>query len=86
MLAAVFDRPIATLQTQEGSAYGAALLAMVGSGHYGSVVEACKDAIREKHRVEPDAAMAAAYRRAYPVFRALYPALRQSFQQSDHSR
>jgi hypothetical protein len=36
--------------------------------------------------VEPDAAMAAAYRRAYPVFRALYPALRQSFQQSDHSR
>jgi xylulokinase len=81
VLAAVFDRPIATLQTQEGSAYGAALLAMTGSGHYGSVVEACQAAIREKQRLEPDAPMAAAYRRGYPVFRALYPALRPTFQQ-----
>jgi xylulokinase len=86
MLAAVFDRPIATLQTQEGSAYGAALLAMTGSGHYGSVVEACQAAIREKQRLEPDATMAAAYRQGYPVFRELYPALRQTFQHIDQAR
>jgi xylulokinase len=85
VLAAVFDRPIATLQTQEGSAYGAALLAMVGSGHYGSVVEACKDAIREKQRLEPDNAKAAVYRRRYPVFRALYPALKPAFRQIDQA-
>jgi xylulokinase len=85
VLAAVFDRPIATLQTQEGSAYGAALLAMTGGGHYGSVVEACRAAIREKQRLEPDPAMAAAYRRGYPVYRGLYPALRQTFQQIDQA-
>jgi xylulokinase len=80
MLAAVFDRPIATLETQEGSAYGAALLAMAGTGHYGSVVEACKAAIHEKQRLEPDAAAAKAYANGYEVFRQLYPALRDTFQ------
>jgi xylulokinase len=85
ILAAVFDRPIATLQTQEGSAYGAALLAMAGTGHYGSVVEACKAAIHEKQRLEPDRGMAAAYARGYPIFRALYPALKQTFQQIDRA-
>ncbi len=82
MLADVFERPIATLQTQEGSAYGAALLAMVGSGHYATVVEACKAAIREEQRVEPDAVAVGAYRRGYPIFQALYPALKPVFQQA----
>jgi xylulokinase len=81
VLSAVFERPIATLQTQEGSAYGAALLAMTGSGHFGSVVEACHAAIREQQRVEPDGDLAATYRRGYPTFRALYPALKPVFDQ-----
>jgi xylulokinase len=85
VLAAVFERPIATLQSQEGSAYGAALLAMVGSGRHGSVVEACKAAIREKQRIEPDAAMAAAYRQRYPIFQGLYPALKPAFQQIERA-
>ncbi len=81
VLAGVFDRPIATLQTQEGSAYGVALLAMVGTGHYGSVGEACRATIREKDRRGPEKSEAAAYRKAYPVFQHLYPALKGSFQQ-----
>lgn len=81
MLAAVFERPIATLQTQEGSAYGAALLAMTGTGHHGSVVEACQATIREKQRLQPDAGMASAYRKGYPIFCSLYPALKQIYQQ-----
>ena len=81
VLAAVFDRPIATLETQEGSAYGAALLGMVGSGHFSSVTEACRAAIRESGRLEPDKGMAAIYQKSYPVFRGLYPALQPVFQQ-----
>ncbi|MEX2300606.1 MAG: FGGY-family carbohydrate kinase, partial [Bryobacterales bacterium] len=86
ILAAVFDRPIATLETQEGSAYGAALLAMAGTGHYGSVVEACKAAIHEKQRLEPDPAAAQTYAKGYAVFRQIYPALRDTFQRIDQAR
>jgi len=81
VLAGVFDRPIATLETQEGSAYGAALLGMVGSGHFGSVTEACRTTISESDRLDPDKGMAAIYQKSYPVFRGLYPALKQAFQQ-----
>ena len=81
VLAGVFNRPIATLETQEGSAYGAALLGMVGGGHFGSVGEACRATIRESGRLEPDAEMAAVYKKAYPVFQGLYPALKTAFQE-----
>ena len=79
MLADVFDKPIATLETQEGSAYGVALLAMVGTGLFSTVREACEATIREVSRTNPQPQAAAAYARRYPVFRSLYPALREAF-------
>lgn len=79
ILAGVFSKPIATLQTQEGSAYGAALLAMVGTGAFGSVAEACASAIVERRRDQPNPALTAAYARSYGMFRELYPALRDFF-------
>ena len=36
MLADILDKRVVTLDTQEGSAYGAALLAVTGTGAYGS--------------------------------------------------
>ncbi len=75
ILADVFGKRVARLETQEGSAYGAALLAMVGTGEYASVPEACAATIREADSVQPRAAEAALYRRAHDVYRALYPAL-----------
>jgi xylulokinase len=79
MLADVFAKPIATLETQEGSAYGVALLAMVGSGHFASVPEACAATVREVARSTPDLAASAVYARHYAVFRSLYPELREAF-------
>ncbi len=79
MLADVFAKPVARLETQEGSAYGAALLAMVGTGRFRSVPEACAATVREVTRTAPAPEAAAAYARRYPLFRALYPALKQSF-------
>ena len=55
-MADVLNKKIATLESQEGSAYGAALLAMVGTGAYGSVEECCGVAIREVDHVLPDTA------------------------------
>ena len=75
ILADIFGKRVARLDTQEGSAYGAALLAMVGTGAYASVPEACAATIREADSVEPRAAEAAVYERAHEVYRALYPAL-----------
>ena len=79
ILANVFGKPISTLQTQEGSAYGAALLAMVGTGHAGSVEEACRATIAEEGRTEPDAEMAEAYAVPYSLFEELYPLLKGVF-------
>ncbi|MCW5980836.1 MAG: xylulokinase [Bryobacteraceae bacterium] len=76
ILADVMGKRVVALETQEGSAYGAALLAMVGTGVYGSVPEACKAAIREVRSVEPRAHESQVYARGYQVFRALYPTLR----------
>ena len=75
ILADVFGKRVARLKTQEGSAYGAALLAMVGTGEYASVPEACAATISEADSVEPRAAESALYARAHDVYRALYPAL-----------
>ena len=76
LLADVMGKRVVTLETQEGSAYGAALLAMVASGEYGSAPEVCKAAIREVESVEPQAVAAEYYRRGHAIYQSLYPALR----------
>jgi xylulokinase len=76
LLADVLNKRVVTLNTQEGSAYGAALLAMVGTGGFGSVQEACRTAIREVESVEPRASETADYAAAHRVYQSLYPALR----------
>jgi xylulokinase len=74
VLADVFAKPVVTLASQEGSALGAALLAMVGTGEYSSVPEVCGAVIREEARVEPGAGVPA-YARGHKVYQSLYAAL-----------
>jgi xylulokinase len=76
LLASVLNRRVVTLETQEGSAYGAALLALAGSGEGGSVEDVCKVAIRETDSVSPCAPDAAVYEQGHGIYQALYPALR----------
>ncbi|MCC6537644.1 MAG: xylulokinase [Bryobacterales bacterium] len=78
MLADVFARPVVTLATQEGSAFGAALLAMTGTGAFASVPEACRAAVKEVEVRHPDPlpATGVAYRKAYAAYQALYPRLK----------
>ncbi|MEP6961699.1 MAG: xylulokinase [Acidobacteriota bacterium] len=79
MLADVFGKMVATLESQEGSAQGAALLAMVGTGAFGSAAEACGVAVREVETLEPRAAEVRVYDQTYAKYRALYPALRDTW-------
>lgn len=79
IFADVFAKKVVTLETQEGSAYGAAILAMTGAGPYGSVQEACRAVVREVGSVEPRPHEAQLYARAHEVYRSLYPTLKPVF-------
>jgi xylulokinase len=79
ILADVFAKRVARLENQEGSAYGAALLAMVGTGEFATVPEACAATIRESESVLPSAAESRVYAAGHDTYRALYPALRPFF-------
>jgi len=79
MLADIFDKRVVVLATQEGSAYGAALLALVATGAYGSVPEVCGAAIREVDAVTPRPAEVEVYAKGHHVYQSLYPALREFY-------
>ena len=53
MIADAFDKPCVTLETEEGPAFGAALLAGVGAGLWPDVAAACRATVRTKDRFEP---------------------------------
>ena len=78
-LANVFALPIATVQPQGGAAYGAALLAAVGCGMFGSVEDAAQSCVKPDAVVEPDAHLTAAYEDLYGAYGRLYPALKGEF-------
>ena len=79
ILADVVGHPHVTLQVDEGPALGAALLAMVGTGAYSTVSEACAATIRTVSETRPQAANQAIYGRYYPLYQSLYPALQKAF-------
>jgi xylulokinase len=81
LLASILNKRVVTLETQEGSAYGAALLALAGSGEYASTQEVCRAAIRETDSVSPNAADAAFYGKGHKVYQSLYPALKPVYRE-----
>jgi xylulokinase len=80
ILASVLDAELVTVNTSEGAAFGAALLAGVGVEAWSDVPAACKAAVKITGSVRPDPAQAEAYRQGYALYRDLYPALVPSFQ------
>ncbi|MBU0491112.1 MAG: xylulokinase [Chloroflexi bacterium] len=78
ILADVLDAELVTVNTTEGAAYGAALLAATGAGVYPNVDTACAAAIRVTGSTAPGPARAV-YESLYPLYRNLYPALRTTF-------
>jgi xylulokinase len=73
----VYGQEVDRLQTDEGAAYGAALLAGVGATIWPSVEAACDAVVRVAERTAPDAAATRVMDQQYRAYRALYPALRQ---------
>ena len=78
-LASAFETELVTVNTTEGAAYGAALLAGVGAGAWQSVPQACAAAVRVTGSALPEPDWVDAYREHYAHYRDLYPALRSTF-------
>jgi xylulokinase len=78
ILADVFDIELATVSSVEGSAFGAALLAAVGTGAFPNVQTACEKAIQVTGVTKPSA-NSAIYNELYPIYRDLYPSLSTQF-------
>ncbi len=74
--AGIYGRTAEVLKAEEGGAFGCALLAGVGAGHWANLDEACGQAIEVAARIEPEAGDVAAYKDGYAQWRKLYPALR----------
>ncbi len=75
----MYKAPVVTINASEGAALGAAILAAVGAGAFGSVPEACKGIIRVKDKSNPVKKMMQFYDRQYAGYAALYPALKAWF-------
>jgi xylulokinase len=76
IVASVLGLPLERTESDEGSAFGAALLAGVACGVFADAGEAVERCVRVRERIEPDAAWAAEYEAGYERYRLLYPALR----------
>jgi xylulokinase len=78
IMADVFGTEITTVNSEEGAAYGAALLAGIGAGLYRDADQACTRTVRVTETCSPGPD-SARYERLYPRYRALYAALEREF-------
>jgi xylulokinase len=76
ILADVLKAELVTVNTTEGAAYGAALLAGVGVGAWPEVEAACESCIKVTGSTKPQPQQVATYEQLYAHYRQLYPALK----------
>jgi len=79
IMADVLGVGLVTVNTTEGAAFGAALLAGVGAGFFEDVPAACQATVRITGSTDPGVSTQA-YQDYYPIYQGLYPALRSTFQ------
>jgi len=76
IVASVLGIPLERTVSEEGSAYGAALLGGVAAGVFTDVHEAVAACVRVRDTVEPEPGWRGAYDEGHRRYQALYPALR----------
>ena len=75
----VFGRNVVTINSEEGAAYGVALLAAVGAGVFRDIREACAAAIRVVRETPVNQPARRHYDRAFGEYQQLYRSLRDDF-------
>lgn len=79
IIADILNAKVVKLNTNEGPAYGAAILAAVGFGLFGTVDEACASFIKVTETIEPKKGNVELYNRKYEKYREIYPAIKDLF-------
>jgi xylulokinase len=79
IIANVLNISVDSIESEEGPALGAAMLAAVGCGTFADVSEAADQIVKIIGTVEPDETLAARYEERYQKFKKLYPALKGVF-------
>jgi len=72
----ILGRPLATVKVTEAGALGAAILAGIGTGVYGSTEEAVRVLVKVDRVFEPNASRHARYGERFDGYIKLYPALK----------
>ena len=79
ILSNVLNLKLETLESEQGPAYGSAILAAVGCGEYESVEQAAKHLVQKKETINPQPELAAKYEICYNKFKEIYPKLKEIF-------
>jgi xylulokinase len=79
ILADIFDAELVTVNTTEGAAFGAALLAGVGAGVWSNVDDACAQTVFVSESIVPNPQAVETYRAMYRQYENLYPILKHTF-------
>ena len=81
MQADIYQAEIVTINIEEGPAFGAAILAGVGTGVYTSVESATDQIVKITSQTDPISDHVEIYEQYYRIYRDLYPALKPKFDQ-----
>lgn len=79
ILTDIFDMPTVTTNSEEGAAFGAALLAGLGTELYQSPNDAIAKTIKTERRMVPKSNRII-YREIYPIFKSLYSSLKVEYE------
>lgn len=82
ILADVLNAELVTVNTTEGAAFGAAMLAGVGANVWQDVYRACQEVIHLTGSTTPNSVAVMNYQQQYALYRGLYPALKPTFDAS----
>lgn len=79
IIANIMNLKVDIIESEEGPALGAAMLAAVGCGEYPDVETAAEKIVSVAETVEPEAALVEKYEEKYQKFRKIYPAVKALF-------
>ncbi len=84
IIADILNLPLYVTSDNQGVAFGASILAMVGAGEYENVAAACENIVRKRKVNVPDKGKYENYNKKYEIFRQLYPALKAVAHKSEY--
>ena len=79
MIANILNLKVDIIESEEGPALGAAVLAAVGCGEYANVEEAVNKLINVVETIEPEYELVEKYDKGYEKFRRIYPCVKELY-------